>query len=129
MLTKREFLKAIGLFFFGTGIYVVYRNLSYLSRPPTKKIILSTEDLKRIERLYLGDEYIIIRENKGFLVFSRRCPHLGCKLSYDPVNQVILCPCHRSKFTLKGKYIEGPAKKDLKELTFTHKEEGLQIEI
>ncbi len=80
-------------------------------------------------RIYLGEEYILVKEKEVFLVFSRRCPHLGCKLNYDPERELIVCPCHQSKFTLQGKFISGPAKKDLRSLSATLKESGLQIEI
>ena len=41
------------------------------------------------------------------------CTHLGCKLSWNPLEEIWECACHGSKFTKRGFVIEGPAVKDL----------------
>ncbi|MCS7150319.1 MAG: Rieske (2Fe-2S) protein [Caldimicrobium sp.] len=128
-MNRREFFRTLGFFSIGLSLYVIYKNLTYLSRPPSKRIFLSTEELKRFGRLYLGDEFILIKKDNDFSVYSRRCPHLGCKLNYDPVEELITCPCHKSKFNLDGKYLEGPAKRDLNRLSFDVKDTGLQIDL
>lgn len=128
-MNRRDFLKTLGFFSIGLSLYVVYKNLTHLSRPPSKRIYLSTEELKRFGRLYLGDEFILIKKDNDFSVYSRRCPHLGCKLNYDPVEELIICPCHKSKFNLDGRYLEGPAKRDLNRLSFDLKDTGLQIDL
>lgn len=43
------------------------------------------------------------------------CTHLGCKLSWNPLEEIWECSCHGSKFSKRGFVIEGPANKDLKE--------------
>lgn len=128
-MKRRDFMKNLSFLLLGGGTYVFLRPTSFVSAPPPKKIFLPQEELKKMGRLYLGDEYILVKEKEFFLVFSRRCPHLGCKLNYDPERELIVCPCHQSKFTLQGKFISGPAKKDLRPLSATLKESGLQIEI
>ncbi len=42
------------------------------------------------------------------------CTHLGCKLSWNPLEEIWECSCHGSKFTKRGFVIEGPAVNDLK---------------
>lgn len=44
------------------------------------------------------------------------CPHLGCELSWNPVNKSWDCPCHGSRFDYSGKLLYGPALHDLTEL-------------
>ena len=52
---------------------------------------------------------------KNLLSFStKRCPHLGCALKWNPAEHTWDCPCHGSRFTQDGKVINNPAKKDIK---------------
>lgn len=43
-----------------------------------------------------------------------RCPHLGCALKWNPQEHSWDCPCHGSRFSEKGKLLDGPATGDLK---------------
>ena len=45
---------------------------------------------------------------------TRRCPHLGCALKWNPYEHTWDCPCHGSRFTEGGKLIDNPATGDLK---------------
>ena len=58
--------------------------------------------------------------------FSSKCTHWGCEVPL-PENSVITCPCHKSKFDMKGKVVHGPAKKDL--TAFPTKLEGTVLTI
>ena len=42
------------------------------------------------------------------LAFSSRCPHLGCKVHYDPEQKQFICPCHMGAFDQRGVAIAGP---------------------
>lgn len=44
------------------------------------------------------------------------CTHLGCELSWNPVNKSWDCPCHGSRFNYDGKLLYGPALHDLEVL-------------
>lgn len=44
---------------------------------------------------------------------TKRCPHLGCALKWNPREHSWDCPCHGSRFTEDGKLIDGPATGDL----------------
>ena len=41
------------------------------------------------------------------------CVHLGCLYKWVPANFRFECPCHGSKYTHDGYYIEGPATRSL----------------
>ena len=44
---------------------------------------------------------------------TKRCPHLGCALKWNPYEHTWDCPCHGSRFTKNGKLIDDPATDDL----------------
>ena len=45
---------------------------------------------------------------------GKRCPHLGCALSWNAAEHSWDCPCHGSRFTEDGQLIDNPATDDLK---------------
>ncbi len=45
---------------------------------------------------------------------SRRCPHLGCALKWNPAEHTWDCPCHGSRFSSSGRLLNNPATGDLK---------------
>ena len=58
-------------------------------------------------------EGIVLQRIKGKP--TPTCTHLGCKLSWNPLEEIWECSCHGSKFTKRGFVLEGPAVKDLEE--------------
>ncbi|MEA2009541.1 MAG: ubiquinol-cytochrome c reductase iron-sulfur subunit [Actinomycetota bacterium] len=64
-----------------------------------------------------------VREARGYLVnvegdvlaFSEVCTHLGCRVPFVDENNRFECPCHGSKFTREGDYLEGPAPRGMDE--------------
>lgn len=42
------------------------------------------------------------------------CPHMGCRLEWNPVEESYDCPCHGSRFDREGRLIDGPAQIDCK---------------
>ena len=45
---------------------------------------------------------------------TKRCPHLGCALKWNPQERSWDCPCHGSRFTETGELIDNPATDDLR---------------
>jgi len=45
------------------------------------------------------------------------CTHLGCVLAWNKAEESWDCPCHGSRYDVRGKVLHGPAITDLKELT------------
>ena len=52
-------------------------------------------------------------EGKSFEV-SVKCPHLGCKLSWNPDEHTWECPCHGSRFDSRGRLLDGPAQRGIR---------------
>jgi len=40
---------------------------------------------------------------------KRRCPHMGCRLKFNPNTKTFDCPCHGSRLTEKGDIIVSPS--------------------
>jgi len=64
---------------------------------------------------YIGKEFIIFSGEQGRRVWavSRKCTHLGCLVSYNETKKQLICPCHQSRFSKRGKRLAGPAKLNL----------------
>jgi nitrite reductase/ring-hydroxylating ferredoxin subunit len=43
-----------------------------------------------------------------FLALSSVCPHLGCRVHWEPHNARFFCPCHNGVFDAEGKATSGP---------------------
>jgi cytochrome b6-f complex iron-sulfur subunit len=51
----------------------------------------------------------LVNTGDDIIALSETCPHLGCRVPYIDENTRFECPCHGSKFTREGFYIEGPS--------------------
>jgi nitrite reductase/ring-hydroxylating ferredoxin subunit len=61
-----------------------------------------------------GRKTAVHRDDDGRLhAVSPVCTHMGCHLSWNPVERSWDCPCHGSRFTGEGAVIQGPATRDL----------------
>lgn len=55
----------------------------------------------------------LVNTNEGVLALYKVCTHLGCLYKWVPSADRFECPCHGSKFTKEGDWIEGPAPRHL----------------
>ncbi len=61
-----------------------------------------------------GKKLGVCRTPEGaLLAVDIRCPHLGCQLAWNPEERTWDCPCHGSRFDLRGRLLTGPAQQDL----------------
>jgi|SRR5581483_3909261 len=59
---------------------------------------------------FLQDQQVfIVRTVEGFYAVSAVCTHLGCISQWKSEANMIVCPCHGSKFQPNGQKIDGPA--------------------
>lgn len=72
----------------------------HLTKPNKYKLIYSTKNNKDIVTYKQG--------KKEYSVYNK-CPHMGCKLLFNEKEKTWDCPCHGSRFDLKGKCIFGPS--------------------
>lgn len=58
-------------------------------------------------------------KTEDFTALSDICPHLGCKVFWQPTNKTFFCPCHNGRFDSAGVPMEGPpAKADQQLISF-----------
>lgn len=55
--------------------------------------------------------FFVVRQGPRLFALSAICTHRACKL--DAESEKFTCPCHGSTFTLHGKVMRGPARRDL----------------
>ncbi len=55
----------------------------------------------------------LVNTGGGILALYKVCTHLGCLYKWVPSNDRFECPCHGSKFHKDGRWIEGPAPRNL----------------
>lgn len=66
-----------------------------------------------------GDPGIIMKLPDGtYVAYDARCTHEGCRVGWDKVDNVLLCPCHGAAFdpTNHGAVLGGPTNQPLLEL-------------
>jgi Rieske Fe-S protein len=64
------------------------------------------------------DEVVVCRSGGSVRVFSARCTHLGCRIS-SAEGDLLVCPCHGSRFRHDGSVAAGPAFRTLEPLPWT----------
>ena len=60
-----------------------------------------------------GKFWLVNTTDEGTKAIYMVCTHLGCLYKWEQANNRFECPCHGSKFTREGLYIEGPAPRSL----------------
>jgi cytochrome b6-f complex iron-sulfur subunit len=58
-------------------------------------------------------KFWLVTTEEGPKALYMVCTHLGCLYKWQPARTRFECPCHGSKFTKEGDYIEGPAPRSL----------------
>lgn len=114
VLTRREALsKLLRYLVTGGSLAVVWGYLKGLG-PASVKVSFSKRPQEN-EVIFQEGVYLVGRE-EGPSAFAAKCPHLGCRLDYRPGSEQFRCPCHGSKFALNGKWLKGPARRDMRAL-------------
>lgn len=63
-------------------------------------------------------KFWLVNTDAGVNVLYKICTHLGCIYPWSDAAGIFACPCHGSQFELNGKYIAGPAPRDLDKFAF-----------
>jgi len=117
MIARRGFLQIIlaglGLTALGSFLYPLLRYFSPTAgEGEAEKLIVDKREIPvggSKDILFHGTPSIIInRPQKGFIVLSKVCTHLGCLIDYEKAKKRFLCPCHAGVFDLEGNVVSGP---------------------
>ena len=102
--------------------------------------IKKTEFLKEVNNKTKERKYVLIKvekvestiilyknSNTAYSALLMLCTHKGCEL--QPNGDFLVCPCHGSEFTNKGKVINPPADEDLRQFKTTVDNENIYIQL
>lgn len=114
-LTRRIFLFGSWSWLrWGAGallLYPVFRFLGY--RAPRQPRSVKVHKVVPAGGFVLEHDFVLFVDKNGPWAVSRKCTHLGCRLNYQEKEEVLLCPCHHSRFSKDGTRLGGPAQKNL----------------
>lgn len=77
---------------------------------------------RRAEDLKPGEGGVVLRHGAAMGAFKDeqgrifwmdlKCPHMGCRLEWNPEERTWDCPCHGSRFDYQGNLLDDPATRD-----------------
>jgi nitrite reductase/ring-hydroxylating ferredoxin subunit len=123
---RRTFLSTASSAVMAGGLLASYGTLAYVAgrflylNQPRKLAWIFVAEAARIRlnetiqfRTPAGQPVTITRVKEGsdadaFLALSTTCPHLGCRVHWEPHNSRFFCPCHNGVFDAQGKATQGP---------------------
>lgn len=95
----------------GTEVYSPQRPLSIsMGKEFTKHSVITAGNLCR--EVFAIQKTVKQKVEENEIELSLRCPHLGCRLSWNPDEAIWECPCHGSGFDRFGNILSGPAQKE-----------------
>jgi cytochrome b6-f complex iron-sulfur subunit len=81
-----------------------------------EEFVLSPEEIPGTDTApedHAQGRFWLINTDGGLLAIYKVCTHLGCLYKWVPALTQFECPCHGSKFTREGQWIDGPAPRHL----------------
>ena len=87
-----------------------------------------TLPVPEVDGFTFHDEVVLVKSGSELTALSSRCSHLGCRID-RAADQQLVCPCHGSRFDLRGKRIAGPATADLEPLRFSGGDGGAVVDV
>lgn len=73
--------------------------------------------------------FLLVHQQGKFLALSHQCTHNRCQVNYASREQVIICPCHSSLFSLTGSVLRGPARRPLQRYPVTLQDGRVVVEL
>ena len=87
-------------------------------------IDLTADDVKHLNdqntALFIASKSVLVINDAGtYRALTSLCPHAQCNVDSLDVN-ILVCPCHNSRFKLDGAVTQGPAAVNLANKTINH---------
>ena len=150
-MDRKEFIKSCGVVCIGAsglatllqscGATNYFAKTSEFNSAESNKIVI-----KKTEFVYTDKaetklrKYVLVKTNKSeFPIFLYKhseeeysallmyCTHNGCELK--PQGEFLICPCHGSEFTSKGKVLNPPSDQDLQQFKTSVDNENIYIQL
>lgn len=77
--------------------------------------------------VYRERRLAVVRDGGEIYALNLTCTHLGCTVTVTPSE--IVCPCHGSRFDLKGNVLKGPADRPLARYRVENRGERVEIHL
>ena len=117
-VTRRSFLSVASLASFLAAIGTAVAGMLRLPRPavlpgPVRRFKVGLPDQFAVgsETRFEKENFFVFRDGEGVYAISAVCTHLGCSVARSA--EGFACPCHGSKFGLRGGVEAGPAPRPL----------------
>ncbi|MDR3710593.1 MAG: Rieske (2Fe-2S) protein [Capsulimonadaceae bacterium] len=55
-----------------------------------------------------GGVYVKRVDDKTASALSAKCVHRGCRVAFQPSENVFRCPCHHAQYSAAGEHLSGP---------------------
>jgi nitrite reductase/ring-hydroxylating ferredoxin subunit len=115
--SRRAFLKTMLVASGGFAAWLMDAMAKRKAASPESATKTVTVPLAAGDAIRFYDEAIVVTNSGQVMVFSPVCPHLGCHINRVEGNNLV-CPCHGSRFDLRGHLQHGPATRGLQPLAF-----------
>lgn len=101
-----------------------FSSISSITKAFAKRIAPVPDELMEVEIgkgkiiNYNGKKVGVYKDYKGdYFCINPVCAHLKCSLSFNEAEKTWDCPCHGSRYDIKGNILEGPAVKPLDKIS------------
>lgn len=135
---RKEFIKSVGILAVGTiggsllNSCAVTKYAQYSI--DGNRIVVKKSEFSDMHQFVLVNVsglpaaiYLRKNENETFTALLTQCTHKGCEV--DPDYDMLLCPCHGSKYSPAGEVISPPANQPLKKFDVLTDSENIYIQI
>lgn len=77
-----------------------------------------------VTRVRSGRFYISRLSEDELIALYWKCPHLGCTVPWEPLQNQFVCPCHGSRYSITGQNVAGPAPRPMDYMTVYIEDDG-----
>jgi len=123
---RRRFLKFLPFVVAGTLSCPLYKFTNF-NEKPNRKTLIALKDISDGITKITKQEYFVYKIANKITVFDAHCTHMGCIINFDKQHKVFNCPCHKSRFSIEGVRLRGPAKRNLDTISYKIRNNTLYI--